>query len=301
MHRIYLLDSGFTSLLNFAKLRPNGLGGISMKVNKVWCVCFSPTGTTKKIVGKIAGKIADNLNVEYVFFDFTLPAARKEQLSFAKNELVVLGSPVYAGRIPNLLLKYLQSIEGNGAFAVPVVLYGNRNYDDALIELKDILLDGGFLPVAAAAFVGEHSFSTILAKDRPDSADLALADDFASKVAEKLQKESSFVPIEVKGVVKPYRGYYQPRDGEGNAIDIRKVKPLTNELCIDCKICAKVCPLGSVDYDDVRQVTGICIKCCACIKKCPKNAKYFADTDYLYHKKDLEERFTDRSVPESFL
>ena len=48
--------------------------------------------------------------------------------------------PVYAGRIPNLLLlKYLTSVKGNDALAVPIVLFGNRNYDDALIELRDIL------------------------------------------------------------------------------------------------------------------------------------------------------------------
>ena len=35
--------------------------------------------------------------------------------------------------------------------------------------------------------------------------------------------------------------------------------------------------MGSVDREDVSQVTGICIKCQACIKSCPNGAKYFTD------------------------
>lgn len=72
--------------------------------------------------------------------NFTLPEARTRAVSFKKNEILVLGVPVYAGRVPNVLLKYLNMITSNGALAIPIVVYGNRNYDDALIELKDIML-----------------------------------------------------------------------------------------------------------------------------------------------------------------
>ena len=46
--------------------------------------------------------------------------------------------------------------------AVPVVLFGNRNFDDGLIELRNILTEDGFMPVAGGAFVGEHAFSRTL-------------------------------------------------------------------------------------------------------------------------------------------
>ena len=45
----------------------------------------------------------------------------------------------------------------------------------------------GFKTVSAAAFIGEHSFSKTLAAGRPDSADMALAEEFAEKTAEKLK------------------------------------------------------------------------------------------------------------------
>ncbi len=87
---------------------------------------------------------------------------------------MVFGTPTYAGRVPNVLLKYLATVKGNGAAAMPVVTFGNRAFDDSLIELRDILRDNGFRPFAAAAFVGEHSFSTTLAAGRPDADDLRL-------------------------------------------------------------------------------------------------------------------------------
>ena len=274
-----------------------------MKIKKVWAVYFSATGTTKKIVTKIASTMAEKMNAEFKIFDFTLLNARKNILSFEKDDCVVLGTPVYAGRVPNLLLKYLAAIQGNGALAVPIVLFGNRNYDDALIELRDILEKNNFHTVGAGAFVGEHSFSNILAKNRPDEKDILIAENLGEKVFEKLS-DSAFYPdspIEVTGVPYPYRGYYQPLNKENNPIDMRKIKPLTNNNCTDCKICVSACPLGSIEYDDVSKVTGICMKCGACIKKCPVHAKYYTDESFLFHKHDLEEKFTRRAEPEIFI
>ena len=83
---------------------------------------------------------------------------------FFRKDIVIVGVPVYAGRVPNVLLKYLNTMSGNGALAIAVVLYGNRNYDDALLELKDILEANGFKVIAGGAFIGEHAFSKTLAK-----------------------------------------------------------------------------------------------------------------------------------------
>jgi len=110
-----------------------------MNIKKVWAVFFSATETTQKVVIKIANVIAEKLSVEYEAFNFTLAGARMDVLKFSSDDLVIFGLPVYAGRVPNVLLKYLEIIEGNGAIGVPVVLYGNRNYDDSLIELRNIL------------------------------------------------------------------------------------------------------------------------------------------------------------------
>ncbi len=271
-------------------------------MKKVYAVYFSGTGTTEKTVNYIAERLSEKFNLKKDKFDFTLPSARKDIKSFESDNIVVFGVPVIAGRVPNVLLKYLDTIKGNGALAVPVVLYGNRNFDDSLMELSDILIKDGFKPVAAGAFIGQHAFSEILAEGRPDEKDMERMEEFAQKIYEKIT-DGNFNPdlfVEITHGNRPFV-YYKPKDSEGNHIDIRKVVPKTKEnLCDDCKVCAEVCPMGSIDYDEPSKITGICMKCCACIKKCHTGAKYFDDEGFLYHKRDLEEKYKRRAEPEFF-
>ena len=118
---------------------------------------FSPTGTTCTIVRRIADRLEKNAGEPVTIreYDFTLPSGRREAPSFNARDLLIIGVPVYAGRVPNVLLSYLNIIIGSGALVVPVVLYGNRDYDDALLELKDILESNGLPP---AGFVGGIRF-----------------------------------------------------------------------------------------------------------------------------------------------
>lgn len=275
-----------------------------MDISKVYAVYFSATGTTQKVVARIASTLGQQLGAEVGTRNFTLPKGRAEPMVFGKGDVIVFGTPVYAGRVPNVLLAYLETMEGNGALAVPVALFGNRNYDDALIEQRDLLERRGFHTVGAAAFVGEHSFSRVLGAGRPDSEDMALAERFAADIAAKIKalpEGAALSPVPVKGTPHPHAGYYRPCDREGNFIDIRKVKPLVNDRCTNCNICIDLCPLGSISKENVREYTGICIKCGACIKGCPENARYYTDEGYLFHQHDLEEKYTRRALPELFL
>lgn len=308
---------------------------------------FSGTGTTQKIVTAVADGISGLLQeagidngvtgdtttsfVRAEDIDFTPPAARKEKYSFGPDDIIVFGVPTIAGRVPNVLLPFLETIEGGGAMAIPMVLYGNRNFDDSLIELRNILEEDGFHTVAAAAFIGEHSFSKILAAGRPDEEDMEDAARFAEFVEDKISsiltaadkisgtfedidllKEMGvesvrddflkrLCPVRVKGK-EPLRPYYKPRDRQGNFIDILKVKPKLDEArCTRCGICVKACPMGSIKAEAPGIVDGICIKCCGCEKKCPEGALYFDDPGYLYHKEELEIQYAKRKEPELFI
>ena len=275
-----------------------------MEIKTVWSVYFSATGTTEKVVTTLAKTVAQELGAQYQAFSFNLPKSREDELTFGPDDLVVMGMPVYAGRVPNLLLPYVRDkVKGNGTLAVPVVLYGNRNFDDGLMELKNVMRDNGFMPVAAGAFVGEHSFSTILGAGRPDADDMALVDELAHKAAEKV-KGLTEVPaqaVEVEGC-DPIRPYYTPRDRHGNPINILPVKPKTTDACTQCGLCARECPLGAIDPEDAHLVPGKCMKCNRCVRLCPKQAKYFDDPNYLYHKTELEDLYSwPRKEPELFL
>ena len=274
-----------------------------MKLEKIWAVYFSGTGTTRRTVERIAGGIASRLNWPAESVDFSHPAVRQETLRCGEKDLVVFGTPVYAGRVPNVLLPFLRErVVGGGALAVPVVLFGNRNYDDALIELRNILAADGMPPIAAGAFVGEHSFSRVLGADRPNAEDEALMDEFAARVAE-LAAGLDAAPVKSVAVrgQEPLRPYYTPRDRAGNPINILKVKPKTDlSRCGGCGLCADLCPMGSIDPADVSAVRGICIKCCACVKGCPTGAKFFDDAGYLYHQHELEAQYARPAENEVF-
>ena len=274
-----------------------------MKLGKIWAVYFSGTGTTRRTVERIARGIASRLNLPAESVDFSRPAVRQETLGFGEKDLVVFGTPVYAGRVPNVLLPFLRKrIVGGGALAVPVVLFGNRNYDDALIELRNILAADGMHPIAAGAFVGEHSFSRVLGANRPNAEDEALMDEFAARVA-ALAAGLDATPVKSVAVrgQEPLRPYYTPRDRAGNPINILKVKPKTDmSRCGGCGLCANLCPMGSIDPADVSAVRGICIKCCACVKGCPTGAKFFDDAGYLYHQHELEAQYARPAENEVF-
>lgn len=274
-----------------------------MKLKKIWAVYFSGTGTTRRTVERIAGGIASRLNLPAESVDFSRPAVRQETLRFCEKDLVVFGTPVYAGRVPNVLLPFLRErIVGGGALAVPVVLFGNRNYDDALIELRNILAADGMHPIAAGAFVGEHSFSRVLGANRPNAEDEALMDEFAARVA-ALAAGLDATPVKSVAVrgQEPLRPYYTPRDRAGKPINILKVKPKTDlSRCGGCGLCADLCPMGSIDPADVSAVRGICIKCCACVKGCPTGAKFFDDAGYLYHQHELEAQYARPAENEVF-
>ena len=269
-----------------------------MEIKTVWSVWFSATGTTQKVVTALSKSLAQQLGTGWKEYSFNLPKAREEDLTFGPEDLVVLGVPVYAGRVPNLILPYVRDrIHGGGALAVPVVLYGNRNFDDGLMELRNVARDNGFHPVAAGAFVGEHSFSKVLGAGRPDADDMALVQELADRTAGKV-KALTGAPAEAVSVegCDPIRPYYTPRDRHGEPIkDFLKAKPVTDpDKCVKCGLCARLCPMGSIDPQDVSNVVGKCIKCCACVKKCPKGAKYFDHEGYLYHQHELEDQYAGR-------
>ena len=149
-----------------------------MKINKIWLISFSPTRTSKRIIDAIASGIRD---IPCESIDLTYPDRFSKKVHFAADELVIIGVPVYAGRVAPLAVKRLESIAGDHTPAVIIVTYGNREFEDALIELRDIAMGAGFTPLAACSFIGEHSFSgtaTPIGAGRPDFLDLAAAEEF---------------------------------------------------------------------------------------------------------------------------
>ncbi|CCY35726.1 4Fe-4S ferredoxin iron-sulfur binding domain-containing protein [Alistipes sp. CAG:831] len=186
-------------------------------------ICFSPTHTSRAIAGAVAdgmartrcgaGATASCPSIVRTL-DLTLDRS-DEPIILTSGETVVLGAPVYAGRVaPEAVrrLKRIQVAAGASIPAIVTVTYGNRDYEDALVELYDLALSLGLTPFAAGAFIGEHSYSTPampIAEGRPDSMDLADASIFGGECARKLESPGAFAPFHIKGN-RPYKEPSRP-------------------------------------------------------------------------------------------
>jgi len=266
------------------------------KMNKktVTLVYFSPTTTTRTVLEEIAkGTGYDMADV----FDITLSQAREKILPEIDSSLVVFGAPVYSGRLPSLAADYFKKLSAPGICAVPVVLYGNREYDDALLELKDICIQCGCQPLAAGAFIGEHSFSTNqtpIAESRPDKSDLASAFEFGRKIARLMKSTAKgffCADLDVPGNF-PYKEPTIP-----NKVPFIEV----NEDCTACGTCVTVCPVEAVDEKDgFCTMDDICIHCCACIKACPESARRMKEGHFKDIAARLHKACDKRKDPELF-
>lgn len=238
-----------------------------MKIESLKLVYFSPTGTTKKIIESIAQGI-NHSTVEIV--DITKPEGRKQQLQTSENELLIIGVPVYFGRVQTNAIEWLHTIEAHNTPTVCIVVYGNREYNDALLELKDTMVKNGGIPIACAAYIGEHSFSnseTPIAAGRPDADDLSHAKLFGEKIREKILSVPSINHITDITVPGNYP-YIDMIDSKKklSAVDFIAVE----NGCLQCGVCAQHCPVGAIDSENSASIDiKKCILCRACIKMCP--------------------------------
>lgn len=238
-----------------------------MGYDSIRLIYFSPTRTTQKILQGIAQALP---LCEIEEIDLTQPQAAETSGPLTVETLTLLGAPVYAGRLPEEAVRRFRRITANGAPAVVVVVYGNRDYEDALRELKDLAVEQGFRPVAAGAFIGEHSYSTEtlpIAPGRPDQSDLERARAFGESVQEKMNRQGQGEPMAALQV--PGNFPYKER------MERPPEAPATREdLCILCGTCAAVCPTGAVVVGEaVTTQPERCLICQACVKHCPTGAR----------------------------
>lgn len=264
-----------------------------MNYKKIWSISFSPTGGTRKVVSEISRTLSFYLELPMEEIDFTKKENRKKDYEFTAEDLIVIGSPVYAGRIPNKILPEFQTcFHGKKAAAIPICVYGNRSYGDALMELNLLLKENGFEIVGAAAVVSRHAFSDRIAKGRADEKDKEEIRAFTKKVSENIMGNKRQEILKDREIGP----YYTPLKEDGTPAKFLKAVPVTDlSRCNGCGICADVCPMGSISKQNFTEITGVCIKCQACIRKCPQGAKSFKDEQFLSHVKMLEEHYQKRN------
>lgn len=236
-----------------------------MKLIKIYCAYFSPGETTKKVVTGIADSFRD-YPIEHInLTDFDV---RKQNFEFKENDLLILGVPAYGGRIPVPVAECLSRFHGINTPVVFVATYGNREIDDTLMEMKKITFEQGFIPVAAASFVCQHTFLSELALGRPDEKDMAIIKEFGDALRERLRLAVTYDmnDLEIPGTYP----YTKP------PMDTFPFQVETNEYCIYCMLCASACPMKAISFNNPFDINhDACIRCGSCIRICPAQAKSF--------------------------
>ena len=269
-------------------------------VDRVSLIAFSPTGSSMKVGQLIAGKMAELLTTKEA--DSAAAAAEAEpgsaaqpvraeqgdaqglrtepepqteeftvidlcgqntEASYGPETVCVFSVPCYGGRIPRTAAERLSGVRGNSTPAVVCVTYGNRAYEDALLELADLVEKKGFIVIAGCAIVTEHNIMHVFGKGRPEKQDKAQIVQFAAETALKIRNGNA-------GLLRPLPGNRPYKEWGGSSLPIE----VDEKMCTDCGVCAKECPVGAILTPGWKTDENVCINCMRCVKNCPAECRH---------------------------
>jgi len=213
---------------------------------------FSPTGGTKKV----SSIFTEAMEKEVIWHNL---GSKETVMEKPESEMIVVAAPVFGGRIPSVMKEKIEKLSGTGKKAVTIAVYGNRAYEDALLEMNDILMKCGFTVIASGAFVAQHSMEPEVGAGRPDREDEKEIHKFAEAVRNCTATENIHVPGN-----RPYKP-------EMNM----QVTPICLPSCIKCGKCVTVCPTNAICVTDEAVITDTekCNLCMACTHACVEQAR----------------------------
>lgn len=218
-------------------------------------IIFSPTGGTEKVAKAITEKWdkVEDIDLSIVDRDYN-------DISLATDDVAVIAMPSFGGVAPQLALDRLVKIKGNHCKCVIVAAYGNRAYEDTLVQMEDYAVKAGFNVIAAVSAVAEHSILHQYATGRPDESDCAKLIEFGNQILEKAISDN-----ESKPKIPGNRPYKKSSAG---------LIPKANASCSACGLCADKCPAGAISKNNPRITDkNKCISCMRCVAVCPKQAR----------------------------
>ena len=207
------------------------------------------TSVLAHIIGKQWSKDPAKIDLSNAKAEFT-------KCEIAEQDMVLIAMPSFGGRAPAIAIERLKQIAGNGAKCTLVCVYGNRAYEDTLVEMEDAAKECGFQVIAAIAAVAEHSIMPQYAANRPDASDQKQLTDYANQIAGRAGIASSM----------PGNRPYKKAGGAG-------LVPKPDKSCVKCGACAETCPVQAMDPANFTANAKVCISCMRCMKQCPKNAR----------------------------
>jgi ferredoxin len=236
---------------------------------KVKLVYFSPTGTTKDFLYKITNEMGCLIDNE---FDLTNYEYKDFKYIFEENDIILLGCPIFGGRIPKSAKNRFLGLMGNNSKIMLILTYGDVHYGDALIEICEIIKNYGFSIIGMGAFVLRHSVIKSVGLNRPNNQDYEDIKYFCNKIVEKLNGNiKQNVEINHSKTFVEYKKL--------------PIKPKGNKECKKCGLCITLCPENAIDNINPRKTNKEkCICCMRCVKYCPQNARNLSAGIYFMSK-----------------
>ncbi len=221
-------------------------------------IIFSPTGGTEKAAMMLASALSPNTKV----FDLTGANLKAINLPAEKGAVAVIAMPSYGGRVPGLAAERMKNVHADGMPCVLLCVYGNRAYEDTLVEMQDLAEQSGFTVIAAVAAIAEHSIMHQYAANRPDTEDAQILKQIGAKISKKLAQGYIHQPFTIPGN-RPYK-----KAGGVSLV------PKATSACVSCGLCAEICPAGAISKTKLNTAdTQKCISCMRCVVKCPHSAR----------------------------
>ena len=227
----------------------------------IYSVYFSPTGGTRRAARMVAGEFEGVIELDLCNYENS-----RREWEFNTEDICMISVPSFGGRVPAVAAECLSRMKGGGARTILTAVYGNRDFDDTLLELRDCTEQSGFRTVAAIAAVAEHSIIHEFGTGRPDRNDEATLRSFACQIRTILAEENDLTTLELPGNY-PYREYHGV-----------PFKPVAGAACTVCGRCAKECPVQAIpEADPAATENEQCISCMRCIVVCPQQARQISE------------------------
>ena len=252
-----------------------------------YSIYFSPTGGTENVMHILGAEFSSEKKIDLTKdMDFSTYV-------FGEEDICLVGVPSYGGRVPEIAIKRIKQLKGNGAKAVVVAVYGNRAFEDTLLELKHAMEQSNFHIVAGIAANAEHSILHQFGAGRPDGEDRRELQKFSKSILEKIkniknghEKESLQIP-----------GNFPYKEFGGLPL-----KPRANKKCNQCGLCAAKCPVGALSKEKsfVPDETK-CISCMRCVSICPQKARSLNKLILWVVSKKMEKAYSKRKKNELFI
>lgn len=227
-------------------------------------IYFSPTGGTKKVADLVCQTLFQGQEITQI--DLSQPEEDFSKYKFEAGDVCVIAMPSFGGRVPAVASRRLSELSADKTRAVLLAVYGNREFEDTLVEMEDVLSEKGFECVAAISAVAEHSIVRQYGTGRPDKKDETELAEFAGQIKRYL--------AETKVPDKSNCTAWIPGNRPYKKLGTVPMKPQADDTCLKCGTCAAKCPVQAISPQRPWETDGEkCISCMRCLAICPAHAR----------------------------